>query len=486
MQLKNLSLTLLASITICSGTLNNVWAAAPTTAQEKPVRQVNTREIARSALDQKLAAAQERYDALKTEVDEKENLANQASAAFEITRTIGRRQLTDKNQARADLDKARAALYASPEYVLVTQLNKEDEAALLNLYTQSAQIAASKARVADNIQKMSDNADKYRAELDKKKAELDELNGQILAAANAKYEYTRPQAEIKGEELAAKQAELIQAQAKQAELHTAVVALESKIRASDVKLTQLELRIPAAKAAKAVDKGASLQSILADQKTEKATKTADSNALSNNMKQSEATAVEIQQLQNAIESLNADIAALPPTVASATSGTDHTAGETIADKLKRLPVLKARIQKLKASQDSGGKLQKALADMKASLDMLDKQSSDKEEEIRTFIDRIVAQRTVAAGGGADQAVTRSGGTATPAQVIATTTPGKQTAVEHAVTTDPVAAAERHQVAAHPKAVVTDPVQHQATAERHAERHQVAEVTAAQPQIIAAG
>lgn len=247
-----------------------------------------------------------------------------------------------------------------------------------------------KTRAAENIKTMSANIEKFKAELDAKNAELDQLNADILAAATT--EYTPSQTDVKQEELSAKQAALATAQAKQAELTAAIGALTTKISSSEAKLKQLEGRIPAAKAAKAADGGKAFQAILAEQKTTKAQKAADEQTLSNTKLQLDLATSQAQQLQDAIAILQNDISAIPPAAPS----TDPTAGESLADKLARLPKLKARITKVKASQDPKGKLQTSLEQAKAQLRELEVQGAAKDDEIRTFKEKLVAQR--AAGG----------------------------------------------------------------------------------------
>lgn len=358
------------------------------------------------ALTRKLAAAKQKYNELSAVVDEANNKKTLAESEFSVVMELARQRSTEAIKAAENLEQAKSQLTSSEAYFLVTKLDPKDRADLMKLYADNIQIVNAKTRALENINAMSSNIDTFKTELDAKRLELEKLNSEILAAANA--EYTPPASELKQEELSAKQSSLAAAQAKHAELSVVFNNLKAKINSADEELKRLEARLPAAKAAKSVDGGLAFHAITAKQKSIKTQKLSDEQELSEANVHSGVAAQQVKQLQDAIAVLQADIAAIP----AAVTNSDSVVGESIVDKLKRLPVLKARIKKLEASQDPKGKLQTSLVKMQQSFKELEMQSAAKDEEIRTFKDKLVEKQTAAAinssaGGGASAAISSS-------------------------------------------------------------------------------
>lgn len=395
MRLKNISLALLMTAVNSFSGFNPLFAAANPANSGVYLKRVSneSHEVAaidagaQDALAQRLAAAKIKFDELSSIVQEKSDKVTQASDALRTTISLAHQRTAETLKATEELEQAKSALESSEAYFLVTKLDPNDRTALMKLYAENLQITSAKKRAAESIKTMSDNIEKYKAELNEKKVELDSLNAEILAAANA--EYTPPAAEVKQEEMLAKQAALAAAQAKHAELSAVINNLTAKINAANTKLKQLESRIPAAKAAKTVDKGVALNAITVEQKGIKTQKLTDEEELKEATLQLDLAAKQATQLEDAIAVLKNDIASLP----AAMPGVDAAAGESLADKLKRLPVLKSRIMKLEASQDPKGKLQTALEKAKEALKDLEAQGIAKDNEIRSFKDVLVAKRT---------------------------------------------------------------------------------------------
>lgn len=379
----NLGVLKLAAEVVAPSNANVLMNRVANEGQE--VKVIN--EGAQAALEQRLAAAKQKYNELSAVVEEKTNKVQQSSDELSVAISLAHKRTNQILKATEELDQAKAQLEGSEAYFLLTKLDPKDRADLVKLYADSLQITDAKTRAVGNINTMSGNVEKFKTELDAKRLELDKLNAEILAAATA--EYTPPISEVKQEELSAKQAVLAAAQAKQAELSVVTNNLSAKINSAAEELKRLESRLPAAKAAKSVDNGAALQVIIAKQKIIKTQKLTDEQELSEANLQSDLAAKQVAQLQDVIGVLQADIAAIP----AATPNTDIAAGESMVDKLKRLPVLKARITKLEASQDSKGKLQISLAKMQESLKELEAQGAAKDAEIRAFKDKLVEKQT---------------------------------------------------------------------------------------------
>jgi chromosome segregation ATPase len=396
MKFKNLSLTLLATVAFGAGISSDVSAAAvaPVAAPAAPVAAVTldskllkrsadeAHEVAAigakatSALDDRLAAARAKFDALSAVVKEKTEEGKQASIALGNMLDAARKQVITVQDVEKSLTQARSDLESDEAYFLVTQLNNADRAALTKL------------KAAQNIDKMQGNIKKSADELLAKQAELEQLQAEILAAVDAmNVEYTPSQAEVKGIELSSQQAALAAAQAQQAKLTSEGATLEANIKSSDAALTKLSQQIDLTKKLGAAGKP-KLAPLQADFKAKTIEKSGHAQALAASQQQLGLVTAQIQHLTDAIAALQADIATIP----AAAPGADVTAGESPVEKAARIAPLNARITKLKATQDPKGKLQTALAAMQASAAALDTQDAAKKEELANFKAKIVAER----------------------------------------------------------------------------------------------
>lgn len=408
MKFKNLSLTLLATVAFGAGISSDVSAAAvaPVAAPAAPVAAVTldskllkrsadeAHEVAAigakatSALDDRLAAARAKFDALSAVVKEKTEEGKQANIALGNMLDAARKQVITVQDVEKSLTQARSDLESDEAYFLVTQLNNADRAALTKLYADSVQIADAKLKAAQNIDKMQGNIKKSADELLAKQAELEQLQAEILAAVDAmNVEYTPSQAEVKGIELSSQQAALAAAQAQQAKLTSEGATLEANIKSSDAALTKLSQQIDLTKKLGAAGKP-KLAPLQADFKAKTIEKSGHAQALAASQQQLGLVTAQIQHLTDAIAALQADIATIP----AAAPGADVTAGESPVEKAARIAPLNARITKLKATQDPKGKLQTALAAMQASAAALDTQDAAKKEELANFKAKIVAER----------------------------------------------------------------------------------------------
>ena len=346
----------------------------------------NRNASANQEIEARIAAAKPKYDALLGDFNEKIATLNRYNEDLRNAMSYVSQLLVQVKSAEQDKLKSQAAFEGSPEYFLVVGMNDGDKAALTKLYNESLTLADAKTRAATNIANMNKNLAKSTDEYNQKQAELDKLQDEISSSVDALQEYTAPHSEVKAVELSGKQSALAAAQAKQAELTAAVADLTSKASTSDAKIKQINGQISTVKALKEAGK-AKLPPLLDSQKAE-AKNNADIKAkLADANGQLGLVNANVESLQNDIKSLQDYIAALP----AAAPGADD-AGDLVQEKIKRLAPLRARISALKATQDPNGKLQASLKAMQVSLADLEAKASAKQDEIRDFKDKIIAQR----------------------------------------------------------------------------------------------
>ena len=376
-------------------------AAAPGSLSDKMLDRVSSPDVspytgvvrntaASNEVAAQIAAAKPKYDALLGDFNEKIATLNRYNEDLRNAMSYVSQLLVQLKSAEQDKLKSQAAFEGSPEYFLVVGMNDGDKAALTKLYNESLTLADAKTRAATNIANMNKNLAKSTDEYNQKQAELDKLQDEISSSVDALQEYTAPHSEVKAVELSGKQSALAATQAKQAELTAAVADLTSKASTSDAKIKQINGQISTVKALKEAGK-AKLPPLLDSQKAE-AKNNADIKAkLADANGQLGLVNANVESLQNDIKSLQDYIAALP----AAAPGADD-AGDLVQEKIKRLAPLRARISALKATQDPNSKLQASLKAMQVSLADLEAKASAKQDEIRDFKDKIIAQRAASA------------------------------------------------------------------------------------------